>query len=543
MNNIQRLVGYLLDPEALNVDHDLPIVCLGQEFSAEPDADREDGLEQDGGEAVEDAQVMGEGDEPQQPLRNQQQQAVETLKLAKNRISNYIAQLRNDEEKADEATRIERSTSWPSAFVSTIESLYYMSYRTEFPLIPRSASGPAPVSVSALLRGHVNDRSGFTSDIGWGCMVRSGQTMLANSLARLHHGSKLLAWFADDPQAPFSIHNFVYYGQVACKKLPGEWFGPSAAARCMSILCSSFADCGLRVYISGDAGDVYEDSFLKVATDEDGVFHPTLLLVGIRLGIEKITPVYHDALKFSLSLPESVGIAGGRPSASHYFFAYQGSNFFYLDPHYPRKVLKYKQDISEYTDEDLASVHTSRVRNIKIDTMDPSMLIGFLIKSRSDWDDWVCRIREFPGRKFIHISKAEPHFGQSKQQEQPQAAAAVSHSSAEADISAGGSVISEDSSGSLPDNSIPDDYVDVCREEDEQVDGTGDRFSASSSDNEGDDDDEEEDMTGVQVLESDCDGSMTMLSSSSVAAPNVEETTAQDGGLKTDECGEGWQSS
>ena len=44
---------------------------------------------------------------------------------------------------------------------------------------------------------------------------------------------KILSQFADDPRAPFSIHKFVKHGEEACGKKPGEWFGPSAAARCI----------------------------------------------------------------------------------------------------------------------------------------------------------------------------------------------------------------------------------------------------------------------------------------------------------------------
>lgn len=44
---------------------------------------------------------------------------------------------------------------------------------------------------------------------------------------------ELLSLFADDPDAPFSIHRFVEHGASACGKYPGEWFGPSATARCI----------------------------------------------------------------------------------------------------------------------------------------------------------------------------------------------------------------------------------------------------------------------------------------------------------------------
>jgi cysteine protease ATG4 len=55
---------------------------------------------------------------------------------------------------------------------------------------------------------------------------------------------------------------------------------------------------------------VYEDSFMKVAKPDGNTFIPTLILVGTRLGVDKITPVYWEALKSSLQMPQSMGIAG-----------------------------------------------------------------------------------------------------------------------------------------------------------------------------------------------------------------------------------------
>lgn len=66
----------------------------------------------------------------------------------------------------------------------------------------------------------------------------------------------------------------------------------------------------LRVYITGDGSDVYEDAFMNVAKPDGSNFKPTLILVGTRLGLEKITPVYWEALKSSLQMPQSIGIAG-----------------------------------------------------------------------------------------------------------------------------------------------------------------------------------------------------------------------------------------
>jgi cysteine protease ATG4 len=66
----------------------------------------------------------------------------------------------------------------------------------------------------------------------------------------------------------------------------------------------------LKVYITGDGLEVYEESFMSIAKSDGVNFTPTLILVGTRLGTDKITPVYWEALKSSLQMPQSIGIAG-----------------------------------------------------------------------------------------------------------------------------------------------------------------------------------------------------------------------------------------
>lgn len=66
----------------------------------------------------------------------------------------------------------------------------------------------------------------------------------------------------------------------------------------------------LRVYLTGDGVEVYEDAFMKIANPGGTIFKPTLILVGTRLGLDKVTPVYWEALKASLQMPQSIGIAG-----------------------------------------------------------------------------------------------------------------------------------------------------------------------------------------------------------------------------------------
>ncbi len=75
-------------------------------------------------------------------------------------------------------------------------------------------------------------------------------------------------------------------------------------------LSDQYQESGLKVYVNGDGADVYEDAFIKLAKVHDRTFTPTLILLGIRLGIDRVTPVYWEALKAALRLPQSIGIAG-----------------------------------------------------------------------------------------------------------------------------------------------------------------------------------------------------------------------------------------
>lgn len=49
---------------------------------------------------------------------------------------------------------------------------------------------------------------------------------------------------------------------------------------------------------------------MDLSRDDSGHIKPTLILLGTRLGIDHVTPVYWDALKSTLQYPQSVGIAG-----------------------------------------------------------------------------------------------------------------------------------------------------------------------------------------------------------------------------------------
>ena len=110
-------------------------------------------------------------------------------------------------------------------------SRIWLTYRKEFPVL---------------------DGSYYTSDCGWGCMLRSGQMLLAQALSchflgrdlRWNENSeeedklleeslhrKIVKWFGDkpSPSCPLSLHQMVSHGQYSGKR-PGDWYGPSSVS-------------------------------------------------------------------------------------------------------------------------------------------------------------------------------------------------------------------------------------------------------------------------------------------------------------------------
>lgn len=74
---------------------------------------------------------------------------------------------------------------------------------------------------------------------------------------------------------------------------------------------------------------------------------PVLILVGIRLGLDGVHPRYYETLKTFLRMKSCVGIAGGRPSSSYYFFGYQSDSLFYVDPHIIKPAMTIKSPPTE----------------------------------------------------------------------------------------------------------------------------------------------------------------------------------------------------
>ncbi|GAA5961995.1 hypothetical protein JCM21900_002790, partial [Sporobolomyces salmonicolor] len=91
---------------------------------------------------------------------------------------------------------------WPSDFYHDFYSRVALTYRSGFPLIPCSSSSPGGGGGGGAMHGVLNtlslsigrganrsrEEGGLSSDTGWGCMLRTGQSLLANALVVVHLG-------------------------------------------------------------------------------------------------------------------------------------------------------------------------------------------------------------------------------------------------------------------------------------------------------------------------------------------------------------------
>ncbi|KAH9931302.1 peptidase family C54-domain-containing protein [Fomitopsis serialis] len=271
------------------------------------------------------------------------------------------------------------SKNWPPVFYADFTSRIWLTYRSQFqPIRDTTLSAletevgeyAAPTGSPQPKRWNwpLGGEKGWTSDAGWGCMLRTGQSLLANALLHLHLGRdwrrppypiytvdyatyvQIITWFLDHPSplAPFSVHRMALVGKELGKDV-GQWFGPSTAAGAIKTLVHTFPEANLGVSVAADGGVVYQSDVYAVSHSTMGSprrharlgwgDRGVLILIGIRLGLDGVNPVYYDTVKALYTFPQSVGIAGGRPSSSYYFVGSQADNLFYLDPHHARPAV------------------------------------------------------------------------------------------------------------------------------------------------------------------------------------------------------------
>lgn len=272
----------------------------------------------------------------------------------------------------------------------------------------------------------------YTSDVNWGCMIRSSQMLFAQALLfhRLGRSWRInksepeqdyletLEPFGDSEASAFSIHNLILVGE-SYGLAAGSWVGPYAICRSWeSLACKKRKQTDslpMAVHIvsgseDGERGGApvlcVEDatkSCVEFSRGEDE-WAPLLLLVPLVLGLDRVNPRYIPSLKATFAFPQSLGVLGGKPGASTYIVGVQDDNGFYLDPHDVQQVVTVNKETPDVV-VDTSSYHCNVLRYVPLESLDPSLALGFYCRDKCDFDDLCLR-----ASKLAEESKGAPLF-------------------------------------------------------------------------------------------------------------------------------------
>ncbi|RMZ93065.1 cysteine protease ATG4A [Brachionus plicatilis] len=257
--------------------------------------------------------------------------------------------------------------------------------------------------------------NGPDSDQGWGCMIRCGQMMLAETFIRLYLGRefrwdldstgnpfywRILSYFKDEKLAPYSIQQIAMMG--VGEGIPvGKWFGPNAIAQVLNKLTTYEESNHLRFYIAMDncifIDEIYElmktcNKCIKCKLHKKGKceeWSPLLLIIPLRLGLNEFNQDYIEPLKRCLEIKYTVGLIGGKPNQAYYFYGYLDDELLYMDPHECQSyVPKFVEEMND------KSYHTNIMWKLKFSQLDPSIALGFVCKHEEDFLELIDLMRK-----------------------------------------------------------------------------------------------------------------------------------------------------
>jgi cysteine protease ATG4 len=260
---------------------------------------------------------------------------------------------------------------------------------------------------------------GLTTDVGWGCTLRSGQMLLARALTvqclgpewRWSDSSEqssdvyahILRLFNDAPESPCGLHALVRHG-APCGVKVGFWLGPHVVCNAIQALVRhNFAPGQLNVCVLSSGGGGAPTLYRSIAdecrsevpghssgavlppnyrpTDDPQRWTPVLLLVPLVLGLGHLNMVYAPQLCKVLAMRKCCGIVGGRPGSSLFFVGCIGESVLYLDPHDVQAHVA-----NDDPESDVVAAHQCGViRHTPLSSIDPSMALAFYAATHDEF--------------------------------------------------------------------------------------------------------------------------------------------------------------
>lgn len=191
LGRYRRIVQMFYDPEPTNdTALDQPVWCLGRSYKLNTAKETRNSNEARKHVPVDDPAKTPPSTTSQSGTSDADPNSAVLVSPAnipetppESTSSSFSSSLAYDDPAQDEGR-------WPQGFIDDFESRLWMTYRSDFDIIPKSTDPKATnsLSLSMRIKSQLGEQTGYSSDSGWGCMIRSGQSLLANSILSLRLG-------------------------------------------------------------------------------------------------------------------------------------------------------------------------------------------------------------------------------------------------------------------------------------------------------------------------------------------------------------------
>lgn len=244
--------------------------------------------------------------------------------------------------------------------------------------------------------------SAVYSDQGWGCLVRTSQMLLAHFLLRYgREEDRHLRLFFDSSSdtAPFSVHNMVR-SVWDRKAFRAEYWSPSQGCEALRRTVERAVSAGtiatqVQVVCSTSGCLFAEDVVHAIRSGTEVV----LIVTPVRVSAaQQLTQETYLALERLMEQPACLGMVGGIPGRSYYFFAHNQTQLLYLDPH----CLVQPALVSDSPDKTgVVKPMKDSVHCVDWSHVDTSLFLAFAVRGMEEWGE----LRQHLPAKFLHVEE------------------------------------------------------------------------------------------------------------------------------------------
>ena len=258
-----------------------------------------------------------------------------------------------------------------------IRNLNWFTYRKGFDKLPNSS---------------------LTTDVGWGCTIRTMQMMISNAMQIIYYNKEFLSTvepynptqkeklhsimpFIDSlsPNSPLSIHPVYTNKHIMNQNKSGcSYLAPSVVAKAFVEIINEWKNSPIRCVLSSNVT-------LPLQELKKPPFQPTLVFLPVVLNYDiksNIKMVYEHKL--------FAGIVGGIGDRSIYIYGFHALQFLYLDPHYVQNATK---NVAQIDFKDFSPLNNTLQRfelhSLDINQLDEFCVFGFVCKNLHEVDDFV----------------------------------------------------------------------------------------------------------------------------------------------------------